>query len=436
MKKNYVLDTNVLLHDPRSVLRFEDNNVFIPIYVIEEVDKFKHEGTERGRNAREILRILDGLRASKGTLSSGVPLESGGTLEVVVPKSRPMLPSAIDPTTMDAVILQTAFEVRSRNIGIPTVFVTMDTNLRIRSDVLGLVSETYENQRVPSEHREESGVIEVFVPGEAVDAFFEEGSLTPEQEIPSNTCVLLRSESNSTQTALGRYDSRSGKVLPLRVPRDGILGIRPRNREQSFALDLLLDERVQLVTISGKAGCGKTMLALLAGLRQTIDDGRYSRVLVSRPVIPMGRDIGYLPGSIEEKMGPWMQPVFDNLEFIFSSGLKRNGHGYVELLESGQLQVEPLTYIRGRSLPGQYMIVDECQNLTPHEIKTIISRAGEGTKIVLTGDPAQIDTPHLDSQSNGLSVVAERFRGNRISGHITLSRGERSELAELAAALL
>jgi len=222
----------------------------------------------------------------------------------------------------------------------------------------------------------------------------------------------------------------------LRTPREGLLGIRPRNKEQSHALDLLLDENIRLVTLVGKAGTGKTLLALAAGLKRTIEDGMYTRILVSRPVMPLGRDIGFLPGDVDEKLNPWMQPIFDNLEFLFASGTKKGPRAYAELLESGQLQVEPLTYIRGRSLPQQYIIVDEAQNLTPHEVKTIITRSGDGTKIVLTGDPGQIDNPYVDSHSNGLAVAADRFRGERVAGHIVLTRGERSELAEVAANLL
>ena len=215
-----------------------------------------------------------------------------------------------------------------------------------------------------------------------------------------------------------------------------MIGVRPRNKEQSHALDILLDENIRLVTLVGKAGTGKTLLALAAGLKRTVEDGVYTRMLVSRPVMPLGRDIGFLPGDVDEKLNPWMQPIFDNLEFLFSSGTRKGPRAYAELLDSGQLQVEPLTYIRGRSLPQQYIIVDEAQNLTPHEVKTIITRSGDGTKIVLTGDPGQIDNPYVDSASNGLSVAADRFRGEKVAAHIVLTRGERSELAELAANLL
>ena len=457
MKKNYVLDTNILLHDPYAIFRFDDNNVIIPIYVIEEVDQFKREGSERGRNARHVVRLLDDLREQGGSLSKGVSIKSGGTLTVAVPTKRPELPSAIDKAAMDNAILQTAFDVREADGGRPTVFVTMDTNLRIRADALGMVAETYENQRVEPQ-RVETGVTEVEVSADEIDAFFQDGKLAapphliqPERGehrerdrnkesapvyLSANICVLLRDRANSSHTALGRYDAAKKEIVALRTPREGVVGVRPRNKEQSHALDLLLDENIRLVTLVGKAGTGKTLLALAAGLKRTVEDGMYTRMLVSRPVMPLGRDIGFLPGDVDEKLNPWMQPIFDNLEFLFSSGTRKGPRAYAELLDSGQLQVEPLTYIRGRSLPQQYIIVDEAQNLTPHEVKTIITRSGDGTKIVLTGDPGQIDNPYVDSASNGLSVAADRFRGEKVAAHIVLTRGERSELAELAANLL
>jgi PhoH-like ATPase len=433
MKKNYVLDTNVLLHDPRAIFRFEDNNVIIPIYVIEEVDQFKREGSERGRNARHIARALDELRDKGGSLARGVTLDSGGTLRVAVPSRRLELPSAIDHTAMDQAILQTAFDVRENDGGRPTVFVTMDTNLRIRADALGMVSQTYENQRVEADQLT-SGIVDLEIDGEEIDAFFRDGKLTPrDNNWAPNTCVLMRDRTNPSHTALGRFDGTKKAITALRVPRDGVMGVRPRNKEQSFAIDLLLDESVRLVTLVGKAGTGKTLLALAAGLKRTMEDAAYTRMLVSRPVMPLGRDIGFLPGDVDEKLNPWMQPIFDNLEFLFSSGSRKGPRAYAELLESGQIQVEPLTYIRGRSLPQQFIIVDEAQNLTPHEVKTIITRSGDGTKIVLTGDPGQIDNPYVDSASNGLSIAAERFRGEKLAAHIILAKGERSELAELAA---
>ena len=449
MKKNYVLDTNVLLYDPHAIFKFEDNDVIIPIFVIEEVDQFKREGTERGRNARTACRFLDELRDKGGSLAKGVPLDGGGSLRVAVPTSRPELASALDKTAQDQAILQTAIVEMKADRSRPTVFVTMDTNLRIRADALGVATENYENQRVDVD-KIDRGIVELDVDPSDVDQFFHEGQLTPPEGsgLFANTCVLLRDRKSPSHTALGRYHGDRGLVLPLRVPASGVMGVRPKNKEQTFALELLLDNSIRLVTVLGKAGTGKTLLALAAGLRRTVDDEVYTRLLVSRPVIPLGRDVGYLPGDIEEKLNPWMQPIFDNLEFLFQSGNKdsakaekqpkQNGgqRSFVDLLDRGILQVEPLTYIRGRSLPHQYLIVDEAQNLTPHEVKTIITRCGEGTKIVLTGDPFQIDNPYVDSTTNGLTVAAHRFKGQTLAAHVVLSKGERSDLAEIAANLL
>jgi PhoH-like ATPase len=437
MKKNYVLDTNVLIHDPRAIFKFEDNDVVIPIYVIEEIDQFKREGTERGRNCRQVARYLDELRErGEDSLSSGVPIgENLGVLRVAVPSTRGDLPVALDHSAQDHAILKTALDVRDRDRSKPTIFVTMDTNLRIRADALGMEAETYENTSVDVDTLD-SGVVELPISKGEIDEFFQSGAFTPKQNgIKPNSSIVLKDVESANHTALGRYDGVKSAVVPLRVPRDGVMGIRPKNKEQAFALDLLLDDSIRLVTLVGKAGTGKTLLALAGGLRKVVEDGTFTRMLVSRPVMPMGRDIGYLPGDVDEKLNPWMQPIFDNLEFLYGHG-KRDNSAFHELIEGGLVQVEPLTYIRGRSLPHQYLIVDEAQNLTPHEIKTIITRAGEGTKIVLTGDPYQIDNPYVDSASNGLSVVADRFRKEKIAGHITLSKGERSELAEIAANLL
>jgi len=436
MKKNYVLDTNVLLHDPYAIFKFEDNDLILPIYVIEEIDQFKRDSNERGRNARTVSRLLDAQRDKHGTLARGVKIGDGGTLRVFVPDRKPVLSIALNPSSGDHAILQTAIELRDMTPDQPTIFVTMDVNLRIRADALGLATESYENQAVDIDLLE-TGMVELSVSAAELDAFFESGALAPPAgaELFANLCVLLRDDSPKPRTALGRFHAAKGAVCQLRAPREGISGIRPRNKEQSFALDLLLDDSVRLVTIVGKAGTGKTLLALAAGLKRAAEDGAFARLLVSRPVMPMGRDLGFLPGDLEEKLNPWMQPIFDNLEFLLATGggKRRGVRGFDELFDSGQLQVEPLTYIRGRSLPQQYVIVDEAQNLTPHEVKTIITRCGEGTKIVLTGDPFQIDNPYVDSATNGLTVTADRLHGEPLIGHILLTKGERSELANIAA---
>jgi PhoH-like ATPase len=434
MKKNYVLDTNVLLHDPQSIFKFEDNDLILPIYVIEEIDTFKRDAAERGRNARTVVRLLDALREKGGNLSDGVPIGDGGTLRVHVPKHKPVLQIALNPSTGDHAILQTTLDLRDAHPDRPTIFVTMDVSLRIRADALGLTTQTYENQTVDVDALE-PGVAEVNVTTAELDRFFADGrvELAESGILPANVSVMLRGPNE--RTGLGRYDAQKRVVRSLLTPREGVVGIRPRNREQSFALDLLLDDNIRLVTLMGMAGTGKTLLALAAGLQRVVEDGAYSRLLVSRPVMPLGRDIGFLPGDVDEKLGPWMQPLYDNLEYLLvgGGGRRRGMRGFEELLDNGQLQVEPLTYIRGRSLPQQFVIVDEAQNLTPHEVKTVITRCGEGTKIILTGDPFQIDNPYVDASSNGLSVSSERLKGEPLVGHILLTKGERSPLSNLAA---
>jgi PhoH-like ATPase len=434
-KKNYVLDTNVLLHDPGSMFAFRDSNVVIPIYVIDEIDTFKKDLSELGRNARQVARQLDHLRQDGG-LGRPVPLESGGTLMVAL-GSRSPLSSSREGQRMDHLILEVALEIQDGDPRTPTVLVTKDVNMRVRGDALGLRTTDYDEKQVPIEELY-SGSAEVPVEGDLIDRFYAEGSLAVDAELMANQFVLLRDRDNANHTALGRYDGGNDKVVPIRKLREGVWGIRPRNKEQHYALDLLLNDDIKLVTLVGKAGTGKTLLALAAGLQKAIEDESYHKLLVSRPIFPLGRDIGYLPGDIEEKLNPWMQPIYDNIELLLglSKSDRKDGRSYAELLELGFVEIEPLTYIRGRSLPNVFMIVDEAQNLTPHEVKTIVTRAGDGTKIVLTGDPYQIDNPYIDSASNGLTTVVERFKQEGLGGHITLSKGERSALAELATTVL
>jgi PhoH-like ATPase len=440
VKKTYVLDTNVVLHDPLAVYKFEDNAVVLPIFVIEEVDQFKKELSELGQNARHLSRILDELRNQNGrTLDQGVALEStGGELRVAVPSDMPK--RARGPGEMDRFILQMALDLRDESPDQPLIFVTMDTNLRIRADALGLKAETYEGGRVSIDELY-SGVVIADVDRDLVDQLAKRELVEAsalDMELYPHAGVVLREHERPRHTALGRFDPKSGTIVPLRVGREGVWRVRPLNLEQYFALDMLLSPDIHLLTLVGKAGTGKTLLAIAAGLQSVVQDGAYSRMLVSRPIFPMGRDVGYLPGTVEEKLNPWMQPIFDNLEYIFSSGRGRmsDHRNYEELVSSGVIQVEPLTYIRGRSLPNQFLVVDEAQNLTPHQVKTVITRCGADTKIVLTGDPYQIDNPYVDAASNGLTVVAQRFQNEGIGAHVTLSKGERSELAERATQLL
>jgi PhoH-like ATPase len=439
MKKVFVLDTNVLLHDPHAIFSFEDNEVVIPIVVIEELDKFKKGIDEIGRNARQISRILDELR-QKGKLSQGVELDGGGSLCVELNHQSPEhLPSELVATKADNRILATALNLKHDDL--PVVLVTKDTNLRIKADALGLKAEDFESDNVMLDELY-SGETELAVEPGAIDEFYARGEFTPPagSRLFPNEFVLLKNSANPSQTALARFQHQKNVLVPIMNTKHGVWGINARNKQQQFALDLLLNDDIRLVTLVGRAGTGKTLLALAAGLDKTIESRAFQRLVVSRPVFPLGKDIGFLPGDIEEKLRPWMQPIRDNLDFLMGAstmtGRAKGKKDLQGLFDLGMIEVEPLTYIRGRSMPNQYLIVDEAQNLTPHEIKTIITRAGEGTKVVLTGDPYQIDNPYIDSSSNGLTFVVERFKEESIAGHITLVKGERSDLAELAATLL
>ncbi len=438
-RKNFILDTNVLLHDPRSIYSFDDNTVIIPIYVIEELDSFKKDMSELGRNARQVARYLDKHRV-EGTLAEGVPLPNGGTLKVSFTHHE--LPKSMaDGQLMDNRILAVAIDQKNQDPETQAFFITKDTNLRIRADALGLLAADYEPERVEISELY-SGLVELSVSADLVDQLYKPGA---ELDAPGgeplmpNQFVLLKDVANPSHTAMGRYNATKGKVVPLvRTGKDGVWGLRPRNMEQSFLLDLLMNDDIRLVTIVGKAGTGKTLMAIASGLHKVTEEAVYQKLLVSRPIFPLGRDIGYLPGSVEEKLNPWMQPIFDNVEFLLNISRtdKKAGRGYHELVDLGIIEIEPLTYIRGRSIPNQYIIVDEAQNLTPHEVKTIITRVGDNTKIVLTGDPFQIDNPYVDSTNNGLVHVVNRFKNEKIAGHMTMNKGERSVLAELATNLL
>jgi PhoH-like ATPase len=439
-RKNFILDTNVLLHDPRAIFHFGDNNVVIPIYVIEEIDQFKKDLSELGRNAREVARSIDRFRQGGVHLSDGVQLESGGRIRVALGTRE--LPGALKASQVaDNFILAVALEVRDSEPDMPAIMVTKDVNLRIRADALGLDAEDYDVEKIDIEELY-NGQGEIEVSREEVDAFYAEGTLSPSPTWKNghqpNQYLLLRDRDNPSHTALGRFDAKEKRITTVKKIRDSVWGIRPRNKEQHYALDLLLNDDIKLVTLVGKAGTGKTLLAIAAGLQKVADEAVYHKLLVSRPIFPLGRDIGYLPGDIEEKLNPWMQPIYDNVELLlgFSKADKKEGRTYHELMDLGYLEIEPLTYIRGRSIPNQFMIIDEAQNLTPHEVKTIITRVGDNTKIVLTGDPYQIDNPYVDAANNGLTTVVERFKGEPIAGHVTLSKGERSPLAELAANML
>jgi PhoH-like ATPase len=441
MKKIFVIDTNVILHDPNAILRFEDNEIVLPIAVIEELDRFKKQPEMTGRNAREVARTLDQLR-QQGNLTIGVELSNGGTLRVALSDRDTLktLPLELSGDLADNAILAVGLQSKN-NCQCPVVVVSKDTNLRIKADALGLQAEDYETDKVDIDELY-TGTTEVLVSSEQITEFFQTGSVTLAREFLPNQDVTLVDSLNPAHTALGMAEGNSSKIIPLiALPKLGVSRIQPRNREQRFALNLLLQDSIKLVTLVGKAGTGKTLLAIAAGLQKVADEKLYNRLLISRPVVPMGKDIGFLPGDINDKLTPWMQPLYDNFDLIFRTQdvAEKPGHwrrGHEELIEMGMLQIEPLTYIRGRTIPQQFLIIDEAQNLTPHEVKTIITRAGEGTKVILTGDPDQIDNPYIDAASNGLTYVVERFKNEPLAGHITLFKGERSDLAERATELL
>ena len=443
MKKIFVIDTNILLNNPASIFKFDDNDVVIPISVIEEVDTFKKDLSENGRNAREVSRILDRLR-ERGTLSSGIPLfegrEDSGSLFVYLGTNMEVLPGVLRDTT-DNHILAIALTLQKQyGGGRKVIVITKDSNLRIKADALGIPAEDFEADKVDISHLYK-GNITLKVSADVINEFYSKRELRLEDKgLYPNQFVILEDQDDANQFVYGVFDGQDRVLRMLDPISEGVWGIYPRNIEQTFALEALLDDNIKLVTLSGGAGTGKTLMAIAAGLAKTTDDDEYQKLLVARPIFPLGKDIGFLPGDLDEKLNPWMQPIFDNLELLLSGGQhgrgKRYSKSYQELINQGMLAIEPLTYIRGRSLPNQFFVVDEAQNLTPHEIKTILTRAGEGTKIVLTGDPYQIDNPYIDSENNGLTYVIEKFKNERIAAHVTFNRGERSELATLAAALL
>ena len=443
MKKVFILDTNVLLNSPDSIFKFDDNDVVIPISVIEEIDTFKKDQSETGRNAREVSRILDRLR-TRGTLSSGVRLfedrVDSGSLFVYLGHNMEIMPELLVDGT-DNHILAIALTLQKQfGESRAVIVITKDSNLRIKSDAFGILAEDFEADKVDISHLY-SGILNLKVDARTINEFYTKRQIKFDGiEIMPNHYIVLEDEKDPNHVVYGRFDVHSGVVQMLENQAEGVWGIYPRNIEQTFALAALLDDNIKLVTLSGNAGTGKTLLAIAAGLAKTTDEDEYHKLLVARPVFPLGKDIGFLPGDLEDKLNPWMQPIYDNLELLLSGGShtrqKRLSKSYQELINQGMLQVEPLTYIRGRSLPNIFFVVDESQNLTPHEIKTILTRAGEGTKIVLTGDPYQIDNPYIDSQNNGLTYVIEKFRNQAIAAHVTLNRGERSELATTAATIL
>jgi PhoH-like ATPase len=436
LKKIFVLDTNVLLFDPTAFRKFGKNTVFIPLIVIEEIDRFKKDQNENGRSARNFSRYIDDLR-SRCPLSDGVVLDSGGTLIISVDRRVDSKNLPIDVSINDNLILSSALAFKLE--GVDVHLITKDINLRLKADILGVPAEDYGTLDIALDELY-SGQRVFEISAERLKEYETGRFLALDEEeqfgVFPNEYFILQEFHNPRRRLLGRYHQGKKGIVPLISLREGIWGIYPKNVEQQFALDALLNDEIALVSLVGKAGTGKTLLAIAAGLEKTIAQGKYSRLLVSRPIQPMGRDLGFLPGDVNEKLAPWMQPIFDNMDFLFNQNRKQAGTSYEELINQGMLHIEPLTYIRGRSIPGQYLIVDEAQNLSPHEVKTIVTRAGEGTKIVLTGDCQQIDSPYLDETNNGLAYVVDRLKTEDIIGHTTLRIGERSPLSEVASKLL
>lgn len=435
--KTFVLDTNIMVHDPEAIFKFAENHVVLAISTVEELDGLKKASSDVGRNARQALRLIDQLieegRVGSPTVAKELFInDSKGTFEVVLlsASSKYALPMELDWSIADNRILSVALQREA-------ILVTNDVNLRIKANAVGIIAQKYENDRVSFDELY-TGITnqydEKFYPNQYVQFFDAEGNLE----------------------RAARYDATLEMLVPVRDDLEA-WGLNPANEEQRYAMDLLLNDDIKLVTLVGQAGVGKTLVAIAAALRQVTDDFVFKKVLVSRPVMPMGKDIGFLPGDIGEKYAPYMQPIVDNVEYLMQGyksppvpkvrGKKKNQEvvdkedgilpkGYHELVAAGIMEMEPLLYIRGRSIPNVIMIVDESQSLSPHEVKTIVTRAGIGTKLVFTGDPAQIDNPYLDASNNGLTYLVEKMKSEAIAGHVTLTKGERSELADIAARIL
>ena len=435
-KKTYVLDTSALITDTECVNSYGNNDILIPIKVLEELDKHKKRQDLVGASARTVIRFLDSLRSS-GSLYEGVKLGKGkGVLRVKGYSTTMEFPPELDLSIPDHQILAVALSEKTETKKV--IVVSNDINMRVVCDSIGMESEDCNPEKVvESTSSLFHGFTDVLVDDEFIDRFYANESLElPEKKdkLFPNQYLMLTSSSNNKKTALAKFVGPNQPLARLaNLGKKGVFNIKPKNKEQNFALDLLMNPDIPLVSIVGKAGCGKTMLAIAAGLEQTIGlDSKYTRLIVSRPVQPLGKDIGFLPGTLEEKMAPWLRPIQDNLQFLMG-----NDKVTLEMyMQKGVIEVEAITYIRGRSIANAYIIIDEAQNLSMHEIKTIITRAGEGSKVVLTGDIEQIDNVYVDELTNGLTIAAEKFKNSNLAGHVTLLSGERSALASLASKIL
>tara|TARA_R100001510_G_C7636138_1_gene194269 strand:+ start:129 stop:1484 length:1356 start_codon:yes stop_codon:yes gene_type:complete len=449
-KKTYVFDTSVCLTDAECIYNYGNNDLVIPLKVLEEIDNHKKRQDSVGVNARKIIRALDDFRA-KGSLQSGVRIGKGKGIIKIVDHALSQLPFDLDRAVADHVIISTALSENESNGNRKTILVSRDINMRVICDSIGLMTEDYiENQVIKKESDLYSGLSTCLVDDQVIDLFYEGEAIMIEKEdnpgLNPNQFVMLVSSSNEKKTALSRFYNYSTPLEKIIEYKDGLWGVKARNKEQMFAIDLLMDPEVQVVSLIGKAGSGKTLIAIAAGLEQVVNNKKvkdklkdeaycrtpYKKLVVSRPVMPMGRDIGFLPGSMQEKMAPWLAPVQDNLKFLTGDDQTTLD----EYMERGLIEVEALTYIRGRSIANAFIVIDEAQNLTAHEIKTILTRVGEGTKIVLTGDVEQIDNIYVNEMSSGLTHAIEKLKSFDLSGHITLKKGERSNVATLAAKVL
>lgn len=455
-KRMIILDTNVLIHDPTALYNFENAVIGVPATVLEELDKFKKDGTDKGRNARETTRILDALR-EQGSLSEGVKLDNGSVVRVLFTTTKmPDLP--FDINVKDNQIILVALQARDE--GYDVTFVSKDLNARVKACALGLQSIDYLKEYV-SEEEFYKGWVRIQVPSASLKKEFpsELDELVGQYALALNEFVLVESQHNPFNYRVFRYVGGK-RFKPVNEPALK-WPLKPRNAQQLMALDLLLDDEIKLVCMLGPAGTGKTFLALLAGLHKVLVQDDFEKILISRPVVPLGRDIGYLPGTMEEKLHSWMLPVYDNMDFIshaismarhfqqleedrkmkkgkqkLPDRQEKRAFTAEDLVNSGKLSMEAITYMRGRSIPYQFILIDEVQNLTPHEVKTLITRVGEGSKIILAGDPYQIDSPYLDFSSNGLVICNERFKNQGLFGSVYLDMSERSELSQLAGKLL
>lgn len=461
MNKTYVLDTNVLLSDPNAIQSFEENDIILPLVVLEELDRHKNRQDDVGSCARQVNRSLDAMRKN-GSLISGVKTHGGGLLRVVSIDSEHMikLPNDLDPKKVDNQLIAFMLAIKEKS----AILVTRDINVRIKCDALNINCDDYRKIRVANTTQEfYRGVVIKETTLENINSFYENGRLDPPDDwdlLPNQIVIFKNEDDGQKSSGIGRYvyDKDEAYVKVIKK-QEKIFGLAPRNKEQNFSLDLLLDPNVKLVTLIGPSGCGKTLIALAAGLHQHKHLGStskhlttYQKLVVSRPVMPVGKDVGFLPGTLQEKMEPWLAPIRDNLQFLMSTN--KNGESkqmfpakygskgqrldpyFSLLMEKGDLEMEAISYIRGRSIPNSFIVIDEAQNLSIHELKTIITRVGENTKIVLTGDVDQIDNTNVDIFTNGLTYAIEKFKYSAIAGHVTLVKGERSELATEASRIL